>query len=293
LLLYFIVGAINSILLLQPTCMTLFFHIPATPLNQFIAGFTYYKGFKPIHTIDRYLPNGNIEIIIDLTVKPKYIYDNATLQPKQVCKNLWVSGMRSNYITIPSGLNAEMLIIEFKKGMAYPFLGMPLTEITEQVVDGDLALPAIFTHLRERLLQLPSAKEMFAVTEDLLLKQFGNRVVVNPIVGFAVSNILACPSSVTIKNIAAKTGYSPKHFIKIFADNVGVTPKLFARIIRFQKAIAEIETLGCTNLAALAYECGYYDQAHFIADFKNFAGFTPLEYMRTKSGPYINYVPVG
>jgi AraC-like DNA-binding protein len=267
-------------------------YIPDFPLNEFIAGFTYYKGFQPEHRIDRYLPNGNIEIIIDLTDTPKYIFDNDSLMEIQACKRVWISGMRSEYITIPSGLDAEMFIIEFKKGMAHSFLGRPLTEITGKVVDGDLILDKAFIELREQLLGSRCAKERFAMAEKTLQSAFAGRLCVNPFIDFAIGKIVTMPSALTIKSIADKTGFSSKHFIKIFSDHVGVPPKLFLRIIRFQRAIREIEIKGTIHWASLAYECGYYDQAHFIADFRGFSGFTPQQYMQRKNGT-INYIPVG
>jgi AraC-like DNA-binding protein len=268
-------------------------HIPNGILTSFIANFTYYKGYKPQHSIDRYLPNGNIEIIIDLTDTPKYIYDNHSLTEIQACKRIWISGMRNEFITIPSGLNAEMFIIEFKKGMAYSFLNRPLTEITGRVVDGDLILDKSFIDLREQLLACSSVTQMFRVAEDALVRKFSTRLSVNPFIEYSVNKIVFAPSSLTIKSIAAKTGFSSKHFIRIFTDNVGVAPKLFLRIIRFQRAISEIETKGDIPWAALALECGYYDQAHFISDFKRFSGFTPLEYMKRRNISQLNYIPVG
>lgn len=273
--------------------MTHYQHIPSVPLDQYITHFTYYKGYKPQHSIDRYLPNGNVEIIIDLTDIPKYIYDNDKLTTIQTCREIWVSGMRETFITIPSGLDAEMFIIEFRKGQAYSFIGRPLTEITGQVVGGDLALPQVFRELREQLLAQRSPAAMFLVAERILFGHFGDKLSINPFVHFAVSRILVSPSSLTIKDLADRTGYSSKHFIRIFTEHVGLNPKSFLRIIRFQKAIQDIETKGALHWASLALDCGYYDQSHFIADFRNFSGFTPLEYMKKKNSELLNYIPVG
>src|SRR5580658_3788914 len=129
--------------------MTHHFHLPAPPLDRFIAGFTWYKDYQPSHRLDRYLPNGNTEIIIDLTDESRYIYDNLTLKPLQSFKGLWISGLRKEYITIPSGAGQEMFIIEFRKGMAHSFLGMPLSEITGQVIEGPAILDNAFSELRE------------------------------------------------------------------------------------------------------------------------------------------------
>ena len=129
-------------------------YTPPFPLNQFISCFTYYKGYTSNYTIERYLPNGNTEIIIDLTDKPKYIYDNSTLAEIQAFKKVWISGIRNGFISIPSGSGSEMFIIEFKKGMVLPFLGRPVTEIADKVIEGDLILNNAFMELREYLIGL-------------------------------------------------------------------------------------------------------------------------------------------
>jgi len=273
--------------------MTHHYHVPAFPLDRFITGYTYYKGYVATHTIDRFLPNGNVEIIINLTAEPKYIYDNHTLTPKQEFKKLWISGIRNNFISIPSGTGAEMFIIEFKKGMVHSFLGRPLTEIAGQVVEGDQILDAVFLELRERLLETPAGMPMFLLAEAMLREKFYGKLVVNPFVDFAVNRIMSNPSGISIKNIAEKAGYSSKHLISIFSSHVGVNPKAFLRIIRFQKAVQDIESKGNINWVQLAHDCGYYDQAHLVANFKEFSGFTPIDYVRAKgTDAWLNYVPV-
>ena len=266
-------------------------YAPALPLRNYISHFTYYRNHTPGHRMDRFLPNGNIEIVIDLTETPKFIYDNIYLTEIQACHKLWVSGIRNKYITIPSGLDAEMFVLNFCKGKARAFLGMPLSEITDTVIDGDLVLKKIFLSLREQLLVHHTVEKKFQVAEQMLTSYFSHRLCSNPVIEYSLNKILASPEIVVIKNLVAKTGYSPKHLIHLFEQNVGVSPKSFLRIIRFQKSIREIETKGETNFACLASDCGYYDQSHFIADFKSFSGFTPVEYMTRKSN-YLNYVPV-
>jgi len=273
--------------------MTHHFHIPSFPLSQFITGFVYYKGYTAVHSIDRFLPDGNVQIIINLTDEPRCIYDSQTLAKSSEYKKLWISGIREQFINIPSGNGAEMFIIEFKKGMAYPFLGAPLTEITGRVVEGELILNSVFSELRERLLEQDSPAAMFRLAEAMLMKQFQSKLEINSFVGFAVNSILANPAGTIIKSIADKAGYSSKHLINIFSNHTGISPKSFLRIMRFQKAIQDIENTGSISWVALAHDCCYYDQAHLIANFKEFSGFTPMEYMQAKGGEWLNYVPVG
>lgn len=267
-------------------------HIPHFPLNQFIENFIYFKNFNPVHFIDRFLPDGDVNVVIDLTDYPKFIYDNETLKEIQACRNVWFSGIRNNYISIPSGRDSELFIINFHKGKAYPFVQMPLNELTDSVVDGDLVLTNEIMNMREMILSLPAICQKFIYAEQHLLKQFGRKLDPNPFIDFAVNRILQSPNQITIKNLSNKVGYSQKHFIKMFKENVGLTPKAFLKIIRFQKAIREIEASQKISWSTIAYESGYYDQAHFINDFKSFSGFTPHQYLIAKNDQ-LNYVPVG
>ncbi len=266
-------------------------HIPSFPLNQFIESFIYYRDYNPVHSLDRFLPDGNVNIVIDLTDYPKYIYDNETLKEIQSCRHVWFSGMRNHPITIPSGRDSEMFVINFHKGRSYPFVQMPLYDLTDSVVDGELVLTHGIIDLREIILETALIPGKFRAAETFLSKKFAKKLIVNPFIEFAVNKIIQSPNAISISHIAGKVGYSQKHLIKLFKDNVGLTPKGFLKIIRFQKAIQEIEVTKKPDWTGVAFESGYFDQAHFINDFKQFSGFTPSQYLQ-KQSEYLNYVPV-
>ena len=130
------------------------------------------------------------------------------------------------------------------------------------------------------------------VVENYLVKKFRNKLIVNPFIEFAVNKIVSSPNQMSIEQISNKVGYSQKHLIKLFKDNVGLTPKGFLKIIRFQKAIEEIAAAKEPSWTGIAYESGYYDQAHFINDFKAFSGYTPQQYLQTQFD-HLNYIAVG
>ena len=127
-------------------------HIPVSPLDEFINALVYYDGLEPLHTLDRFLPDGNTELIINLSETPQYIYDNETLQEVQICRRAWVSGVRTRPITIPSGKGSKMLIVAFKKGKAHPFYPLPMSELLDWVVEADSVLGQGILDLREQLL---------------------------------------------------------------------------------------------------------------------------------------------
>lgn len=266
-------------------------HIPTFPLNQFIDHFFYHAGYYPEHLVDRLLPDGEVQLIFDFTDYPKYIYDNETLKEIQSCQKVWFSGFRTTPITIPSGRESEMLIVQFKKGRAFPFMMEPMHELTNLVVDAELAISPEILSIREQLLEILTPGDKFQVLEQCLLRHYRAKLKENPFVDFAIATIVASPNQYSIKQISAKAGYSQKHIIKLFKERVGVTPKAFLKVIRFQKAIQQIEAQRAVDWSAIAYDCGFYDQSHFIADFKRFSGFTPSEYIKQR-GDFLNYIPM-
>ncbi len=267
-------------------------HIPKAPLDQFVECFIYHEAFNPAHAVDRFLPDGNVEIIIDLHDAPQYIYDNETLKEIQACNHVWASGVRTQPITIPSGKDSSMFIIAFKRGMAYPFFPLPMNEIVDYVVDADLIWGDDFALLRERILANKDSVRKFEIVEDFLLEAYVTKFALNPCVEFALSEIIRQPEQISLRNLSQKIGYSQKHFILMFKKQVGITPKNYLRIMRFQKAINDIGTQSDVDWNLISLDCGFYDQAHFINDFKEFSGFTPEVYLRQKND-VLNYVPIG
>jgi len=267
-------------------------HIPVFPLNEFIDSFIYYKDYHPVHSIDRFLPDANTYIIIDLNDYPKYIYDNITLKEIQACRKAWFSGIRYKYITIPSGRDSEMFIINFRKGRAYPFFKIPMNEFADVVVDAELVLTKEILDVRETMANLPSISNKFKYLETYFLKKLKKNFIENPFINYAVDMIQLEPSKITIEQISNKIGYSQKHLIKLFKEKVGLTPKSFLMVSRFQKAIHLIELCKDRNWTEISHKCGYYDQSHFIDEFKSFSGFTPNQYSNLKYDN-INYIPVG
>ncbi len=266
-------------------------YIPNPPLDQFVDFFYYHENYQPDHSIDRFLPNGNVEIIIDLDDRPKYIYDNESLEAIQSCRYIWASGVRTKPISIHSGKESAMMVVYFKKGMAYPFFPLPMNEMADRVVDANLLFPAEFGFLREKLLAEKDIDARFRLTEEFLIDSYLSKLSINECVSFAIDQIIIRPDQINLGNLYQKIGYSQKHFTEMFKNHVGVTPKAYTKILRFQKAIGEVEAEGDTNWALIANDCGFYDQAHFINDFKFFSGFTPEDYLRRKNG-ILNYVPV-
>ncbi len=267
-------------------------HIPVFPLSKFVEVLIYFERAEHSHTVDRFLPNGDTEILIDFHDAPQFIYDNTSLKEIQACNHVWASGLRTEPITIPSGNGATMMVISFRKGMAAPFFPFPMEEIRDSVVDADLIWGSEFADLRERLIEEKNIETRFRLVEGFMLRKFGSKLDINPCVEFAVNEMTLNPDRLSIGRMNEKIGYSQKHFTEMFRRNIGVTPKSYLKIMRFQKAIRTIDAADNVEWDMIAQDCGFYDQAHFINDFKHFSGFTPEEYSKIHTN-YQNYIPVG
>jgi AraC-like DNA-binding protein len=90
--------------------------------------------------------------------------------------------------------------------------------------------------------------------------------------------------------VVEETGCSPRHFIRLFSDEVGLTPKAFCRIRRFQRAVAMLHRAPAADCADVALTCGYYDQSHMIHDFQDIGGLSPASYL-SRRAQHMNHVP--
>ena len=95
----------------------------------------------------------------------------------------------------------------------------------------------------------------------------------------------------TIASLTERIGLRPKRFIQLFTQQVGLTPKVYCRVQRFQRVIQSVQRQRRVDWADVAASCGYYDQAHFIHDFRSFSGLNPGAYMGQR-GEWLNHVPM-
>jgi len=269
-----------------------YLHQPQSPLSHYIHHFYYYRGYTPVHSKEHFIPDAQVQLVIDLLDNPQHIYDNTTLQPRQSFQKAWFSGFRTQPITIPSGKHSEMIIVQFRQGRAYPFIRLPMDELTNQVVLANQVMDDRVHFLREQVISAPTPRDKCCILEQWLFRCNQERFTENPYADYVIRAINRDPNQLTIKQIARQVGYSHKHTIALFKKAVGVTPKQFLRITRFQRALRHMYQSDPINWASLATHEGYYDQSHFIEEFKSFSGFTPQEYWSRK-GILHHYVPVG
>ena len=148
----------------------------------------------------------------------------------------------------------------------------------------DIALSELCPGAADRLLNevcsAPSEHVQFLVVEQYLMRKLANAAPIHPAVRYGVEQLSREGGIRSVRKIQLDTGLSHTRFIHLFREHVGLTPKLFCRVRRFSALLDQITQGRPVNWAELAAECGYFDQAHLIRDFRAFAGITPLEYSR-------------
>ena len=260
-------------------------------MGLYVQGITFYEGLHSPNRTDRFLPNGGIELIIDLTPEPKFTYDETGTLELQKCTRAWVSGIRTGFITITAGDGGSMMLVFFHPHAARTFFGCSMLEVTDKVIDAELVLGESVLALREQILNTPDPDDKVNTVERWLMERMASSSRDQALASFATERIIRRPCSQAIDQLAIDAGVSHKHLISVFKRTLGVTPKQFQRIHRFQRVLNAIETGQGVNWTDVALDCGFYDQAHFSKEFRHFSGFTPSEYIQQK-GDLLNYVPI-
>jgi AraC-like DNA-binding protein len=257
--------------------------IPAPPLDRFIESLWYCQGLQPLHAKERVLPNGSIGLIINLHEDELRTYDREDPVREQRLPGMIVTGARAEYVVIHAIL-PETIGVQFRPGGAIPFLPPPANEFHDQNVGlcdvwGDRAA----AELREQLLEAETPESKLCALERTLRARMTSPRTPHAAVGFAVQQFGGSRRR-TVGEVTAEIGLSPRRFIEIFHQQVGLTPKVFCRLRRFQSALRQAHAADEVDWACLAIECGYFDQAHFIHDFRAFSGITPAAYFAQRTG---------
>ncbi|HVK09930.1 MAG TPA: AraC family transcriptional regulator [Gemmataceae bacterium] len=252
-------------------------HRPAPPLAEFIEWF-WYCADVPTYDRVRILPSGTVELVVNLR-------DDEVLLEGPVRRRLSgavVSGTYGGFLVVDPMQHASMIGVHFRPGGAAPFLGAAPGDLTDAHADLAGLWGRSAVELRERLCAARTPEGRFAVLERMLAARLARAPGRHRAVPAAVA-ALERPEA-RVREVAAETGLSQRRFIRVFAAEVGLTPKLYGRVRRFQRARGLVRPGSPPDWARIAAECGYFDQAHLIRDFQAFAGFSPGEFVRQLGG---------
>jgi AraC-like DNA-binding protein len=225
----------------------------------------------------RLLPMGTMELVINLDEDRIPLFDRHSRIQCGSTNGTMICGTHSENFIIRDAGKISVIGVHFKPGGGGAFFELPAGELYNERISVNEIWKTRAVELRDRLVQESAPETRFWVLEQFLMQML-RPINYHPAVNFALQQLQQSANS-TIRSITEQTGFSARHFNQLFRDQVGITPKLFCRIQRFQKVLEMLSVKAPVDWLDIAFTCGYFDQAHLIHDFRAFADCTPTEYL--------------
>ena len=252
------------------------FHRPAPALDQFVRFYIQRDVRIRGQAISHPVPARAAPIIeFDFLDRVNVLYGHAATAEKSPAA-VFVGPQTYRRVEMRLVGALQSFIIVFRPDALYRLFSIPMHQVTNCDYDAHSVLGTFITTLREHLGNAPSAEDRVRIADQSLLR-CSQRSLDADGISAAAHRIVLSDGRAAIPSLASQTGLSTRQFERRFVQQVGMRPKLYARIARFEAALdakARCETKSWTEVA---HDFGYYDQMHLIHDFAEFTGTTPTE----------------
>lgn len=238
-----------------------------------------YEGYfeptgKPMRR--REMPNGNVVLIINFG--SGWLIGDERSPDRLDRFSSFAGGVSDRYAISQSAGGAHCMQVNFTPQGARLFFDIPMHEIALRVVHFEDILGSPGRRLTERLFEAGTWPRRFALLEAHIASRILPAVPPRALPMCIWDRIVETGGGVSISALAKEYDVSRKHLSVSFREAVGLAPKPYAQILRFQQAARRIALPPEPSWSALALDCGYYDQAHFNRDFRRFSGYSPTQY---------------
>jgi AraC-like DNA-binding protein len=247
---------------------------PESPLSTVVDCIWHHEGAQAVNGREHVLPDGRFQIVLNLTAGKG-----------AVC------GLRSQHVVIDTAQISWMMGVVLHWGRALPFLGASALEFWNQSVALDLVWGRSAIQVLEQLRATTSPGERLRILEAALTERMrrGGNVTIHPAVDYAVHVFNDAPAGSTVADVSREIGWSRRWLSHAFSEQVGMTPKLYCRLMRFRKVVRQIASNQPVDWVDVALSGGFYDQAHLIHEFRAFSGLSPERYLAADR-PFPNHV---
>ena len=255
---------------------------PAPPLDAHIDAIWLFHCAPRPFTPERVLPTGGAQLIVNLKEDQTRTYDAVSGRCHRMPGST-LGGVATRFQIIDTAEQEHVAGVAFRPGGTTAFFPTPAYALT----DFDAPLDALWgaratARLREQLLEAATPEAALDVLEWTLRATYLGRTR-HPAVAFALDAFMKRPDVGRVGEVTSAIALSPKRFIERFKADVGITPKRYCRLLRFQQAVGRAHAARDVDWAEVALACGYFDQPHFIHDFREFSGLTPTAYGALKT----------
>ncbi len=218
---------------------------------------------------ERILPDGCVEMILNFGARFRELREDGLVETQPMH---FVVGQMTRPMLIAANGSVELIGIRFHPGGTLPFFKIPMSELTNQVVELNALSRELEIEVVPRVGACRSLEGKVDILQALLTRRVSDKDGAQ-ILGMA-ETIVARHGRVSIDQLATDAGISSRQLERRFLREVGVGPKLLCRIMRFQQVFRAFDR-NDSGWAGVAADCGYYDQAHLIRDFRQFARQAP------------------
>jgi len=236
---------------------------------------------------ERMIPSGCMHIVFRFSDQPIRIFKCLEDTEGDAFYRGAVAGMRSAYYVKDIARSACTVGASLRPGACEALFGIPADEVSGRHV----ALEDLWGNearcLSERL-QETNDFERLEVFESFLANRLPRVSAIHPAIAHALSRF---STTTDIGKIVEETGYSHRHFIQLFRQSVGISPRIYTRLVRFQRTLTHGVDKTRGRWIDVALEAGYADQAHFNREFRELTGISPTEYLLNRSGDS-HHVPI-
>ena len=256
-------------------------HSPDCPaLRPFVETIWYFEAELP-HARERILPSGSMQLLVNLHEDELRTYEGTGFERVRRIHGAAVSGAYALPFGIDTLEQRRIVGVVFRPGGAAPFFRAPPSALAGEHVELDRVWGRDGAVLRERLLEAGSPAAMVRAMEACLLERVVRPLEVDKRIELAVC---ALDRGAPVGEVAERLGLTPRSLLRHFERAVGMTPKRYARVRRFGRVLEAVEAGRPVDWSRVALACGYYDQAHLIHDFHEFAGMRPSHYRPRPDG---------
>jgi AraC-like DNA-binding protein len=260
-----------------PGCFEMLLGQPHPRLRPYV---TRYWGYTELVTFQRRMevPHPNIVLIIGLGPSMRVI-DPRRPGDATTERTAFTAGVHDSYVFTESHQPTRGLQVNLTPIGANMFLRVPMDALANRVIGLDDIFGADARTLIDRLQDAASWELCFDILDEAIAARIEAARPPSPQIVRAWQILCAAGGRANIAGIARELGCSQRHLIAGFRACIGVTPKTYARILRFDDAVKRLRHPDGMGWAEIADACGFYDQAHLIRDFHEFAGSTPTEFL--------------
>lgn len=248
-------------------------HIPESPLDNYVESIIYIEG----NNKGTGLPKTAMSLVFNLEDNFK-LYTDKQFTEYIDYKKHWVAGLQTKPTNVESYGLSKMIVVQFKTLGAFVFLNDPLHYYTNEYIALDNVFNNEADEIWEQLQEARVLNEKFLIIENFLFRKLLVNKIPNKKLISTVEILLNNQRNFSISDICKQQNISRKHLNNLSKEYAGVSPKTLSSLNRLQSTLKNISSSKTEKLTTLALEQDYFDQAHFINDFKRFTELKPTEY---------------